>query len=461
MKQYARAAFLVAIPALLASGCNADNYLKCSDCITSPTSPTVASSPQLLVASQANLWQRLNGNLARIVSMWMQQMAGTSLQYQNYDRYVIDAGTAGGDLSFAYTGGGLIDLHAIENHSTASGDKLTVGIAQVIEAWQTGTSADIWGDVPYSQAARPDSFPQPVYDKQQDVYAVVLSLLDQAITNLQAGGGGPGASDLVYKGDQQKWIALAHTLKARFYLHLVERDPANYAKALAEANLGIASNSGDYVTLQTATANQQNDWFQFILNSNRKGLIAAGKFGVDLLTNSNDPRLTEYYQAGSGVATIQGAAPAQSLASWMGQVSAKRLAPDFGQPLVTYNENLLIKAEALFQMGNPQAALDTLNKERAAWALTGVSWHSALTLTPVPGPVTLAEIMGEKYVVLFQNIEEWNDYKRTCLPALTPSSGKTEVPGRFMYSTASRQTNPNVPADPARNWNDPNSCGTP
>ena len=26
--------------------------------------------------------------------------------------------------------------------------------------------------------------------------------------------------------------------------------------------------------------------------------------------------------------------------------------------------------------------------------------------------------MTEKYIALFQNIEVWNDYKRTCLPAL-------------------------------------------
>ena len=177
MKRYAKAALLAAMPMLFINACSDNNYLKCADCITSPTAPTTASPQQLLVAAQANLWQRLNGNLARIVSMWTQQMAGTSLQYQTYDSYVIDAGTAGGDLSFAYAGGGLIDLRTIEGQSTATGDKLTLGIAQVIEAWQTGTSADIWGDVPYSQAAKPDSFPQPVYDKQQDVYAAVLSLL--------------------------------------------------------------------------------------------------------------------------------------------------------------------------------------------------------------------------------------------------------------------------------------------
>ena len=71
--------------------------------------------------------------------------------------------------------------------------------------------------------------------------------------------------------------------------------------------------------------------------------------------------------------------------------------------------------------------------------------------------------MNEKYIVLFQNIESWNDYKRTCLPALTPIGGGVDgvIPGRLLYPVAERQTNPNFPLpsqQPARNWNDPNSC---
>ena len=70
--------------------------------------------------------------------------------------------------------------------------------------------------------------------------------------------------------------------------------------------------------------------------------------------------------------------------------------------------------------------------------------------------------MNEKYVVLFQNIESWNDYKRTCLPALTPGNGAVAIPGRLLYPTGERQTNAaNVPADPVRNWNDPAACSGP
>jgi starch-binding outer membrane protein, SusD/RagB family len=449
---------IVALAALGVAAAACTDYLDCGECVTSPTAPTTATSTQRLVATQSKLWQMVNGDLARITSMFMQSMAGVGNQYQVYDKYSLDAGT-NGDFTTPYGGGGLIDLKRIEADSRASGDKTMLGIAIVMKAWLLSVTADIWGDEPYTEAAQPDQFPTPKYDPQQVVYDSLQNALSDAITNLGANAGaGPSAAELVYKGDRAKWTALAHTLKARLYLHVAERDPSAYAKALAEANQGISSNAGDYVTVQTSTAGEQNDWYQFQVVGSRTSYMRAGAFGVNLLTTANDPRLTELYQKATSAATIVGATPGQSLTSAMGNVSAKRLADTYGQPLVTYNENLLIKAEALFKAGNTQAALDTLNKERAAWG-TNTNWHSAITLAPLAGPVTLEQIMNEKYIVLFQNVETWNDYKRTCLPKLTPGNGAVAIPGRLIYPTSERQTNgANVPADPVRNWNDPNAC---
>lgn len=447
---------LAAATLIAAGGCG--DYLDCKECITSPTAPTTATSTQRIVATQSKLWQFLNGDLARESSMFMQMMAGVGNQYQVIDKYSLDA-SGGGDFTTPYGGGGLIDLRRVESDAKAAGDKTMVGISLVFKAWLLSVSADVWGDEPYTEAAQPDQFPTPKYDPQQVVYDSLQNALSDAITNLAANAGaGPSAAELVYKGDRLKWIALAHTLKARLYLHVAERDPSAYAKALAEANLGISSNTGDYVTVQTSTAGEQNDWYQFQVVGQRTSYMRAGAFGVNLLTSTNDPRLTELYQKAAAASTIVGGTPGQSLTSAMGNASAKRLTDSYGQPLVTYNENLLIKAEALVQAGNFQAALDTLNKERTLWA-TATPWHSAITLTSVTGPVTLGAIMNEKYVVLFQNLESWNDYKRTCFPQLTPGNGAVAIPGRLFYPTSERQTNgANVPTDPVRNWNDPVPC---
>ncbi|HEX6534563.1 MAG TPA: SusD/RagB family nutrient-binding outer membrane lipoprotein, partial [Gemmatimonadaceae bacterium] len=163
-----------------------------------------------------------------------------------------------------------------------------------------------------------------------------------------------------------------------------------------------------------------------------------------------DPRRDEYYD----MANKKG-----------GYLSEYRGGQAYQQPIVTYNENLLIMAEAQFQTGDEAGALASLNAERAAWG-TATPWHHAITLAPsaATGPALLQAIMTEKYITLFQNVEAWNDYKRTCIPALTPANGATVIPGRLLYGVTERQTNPNVPEpsqQPARNANDPNACTAP
>ena len=42
------------------------------------------------------------------------------------------------------------------------------------------------------------------------------------------------------------YTQVAHTLKARYHMHLAEVDPANYALALAEVPLGISTPANDF-----------------------------------------------------------------------------------------------------------------------------------------------------------------------------------------------------------------------
>jgi len=460
MNRYLKAALTAALPAVVLAGCN--DFLKCSECVTDPTSPTSATSQQRIVAAQASIWEEMNGDLARLVAMWVQTMAGTDRQFLSYGTYVIGNSDYEGEFSRPYRPT-LLDLRSIQSVQSEAGDQVFVGVAQVLEAWLMGTVTDIWGDVPYSQAAKPDSFPTPVYDAQQDVYASLQTLLDNAITNLGGAGTGPGPADLVYGGDPQAWIALAHTMKARLYLHTAEADPSAYQKALDEANLGISSNDGDYVIPYTASTGQDNNWHQFMIRE-RAGYVSPGANLINILKAKGDPRLDEYFVHGDDP-NIVGAAPGEKVTGKLAALNPDvRGAQDYQQPLVTYNENLLIKAEAQFRTGDEPGALLTLNQERAAWAEAAV-WHSALTLpalSGLSGNALLDAIMTEKYIVLFQNIESWNDYKRTCIPALTPAAGNDAVPGRIPYSATEQQTNgDNVPADPERNWNDPNACPAP
>ena len=452
MKQYLKGAISAAALVVAASGCN--DFLKGGDLTKNPNNPITTTSNQLFESAQSNVWQEQAGDLARLVGIWFQQMFGANRQASGIQDFTgVTEGTYDAEFARAYQSGGLVDLRVVEANSIASGDSLYLGISKILEVWLIGTDADIWGDIPYTQADSFQVYPQPVLDSQRVVYDSVQSKLSQAIAELESGAGnGPGVFDLVYFDDPSLWAALAHTLKARYFLHVAEKvGPVAYDSALAEANLGISSNAGDYIANLSGSQNgESNPWWQFFDSNGgtgRSGDITGQPTYLDsLLTATGDPRDAAYYDAAN---------------DGNGGFSSVRFGKIYPQPFVTYNENLLIIAEAQFQTGATGAALVTLNQERAAWA-TATPWHNAITLAPV-GAISLRAIMNEKYITLFQNIEVWNDYKRTCFPQIAPFAGGVGgvIPGRLLYPVGERQTNTNVPAvsaQPLRNWNDPNAC---
>lgn len=431
---------VIAVASMFAAGCS-ESYFEGPRLSSNPNQPSSAKPENQFVGFQAFAFYTLTGDLNRLISLWNQQMAGTGRQWAGYDQYAVTEN----DFTFGnfYTQGGLVDIRGVQEK--VADDKLYLGIAQTWEALIMDLCSDVWGDIPYSEAV--SDVLHPKLDKQLDVHNALLALLDQAITNMNAGGTGPAALDLIYGGDKDKWIAAAHTLKARMYMHLAETDPSNYAKALAETDAGIASPDGDFTTYQSATTGEANHWYQFRIQ--RGTDISAGKFLVDLMKTRNDPRLAAYFEAGSDAdGQIIGAAPGEEFDGTQAWLSAVRGAPDFRQPVLTFAENQMIRAEAQYQTGAQVAALATLNAYRGSVGLGNKA---------VAGSALLQAIMEEKYVALFQNTEVWNDYRRTCYPNLTPASGDF-IPARLVYGTDERRANPNIPSpsqQPKRNQLDP------
>lgn len=197
-------------------------------------------------------------------------------------------------------------------------------------------------------------------------------------------------------------------------------------------------------------------WTQF-QNTSGFGLdLVAGARLVNLMEAPQhlDPRLPEYFGRAEdggygGFDVTTGTTPGTQISPLAGSL---RHRDDFRQPIVTWEENQLILAETNFRLSGAAAAQPFLNNVRLARG-------KAIIV-----PATLQAIMEEKYIALFQNIEVWNDWKRTCLPTLTPALGRARIPGRVYYGQTEEQTNPNTPPSSAqdlltvRNRNDPVGC---
>jgi hypothetical protein len=450
----------------------------CSDFLSSdkvkldPNNPSTATADQLFVAVQAGQFAQQEGILALIGCMWIQQCTGVSNFLQTLEQYDISSeDTPSPAFSAIYEGGGLVDLKQIEAAEAAAGDQQYLGIAQVWEAIDIAVAADIWGDVPYREAAGSEA--TPALDPQAQVYGDLLALLSQAITNLGGAGPGPGPLDLVYAGSTPKWIAAANTLKARLYMHTVELDNnqidnAALTSAITYALQGISDPANDFKSRHTSQPGQDNMWYQFNFRSGFGQYVVAGRALADLMVARGDARLPQYFGPASPGPGFGGADPfGGSSPAGISLLEGTRNAPTFSQPIVTYIENELILAEAYYRLGQAANAQTHFDNARASVGLGAKAIAS------------INDIMEEKYIALFQNIEVWNDYKRSCYPAITPvpnPSFANQVPGRVFYGTGEANANPNVPgrdvqlqtggnvvstppANPGfRNPNDPNPC---
>lgn len=431
------------------AGCN--DFLDSPKAVADPNAPTQATTNQLFVGMMANTFGNQEGSVAMIICQWMQQCAGVNGRFvETQGNYTIDASTF--DISFQniYNGGGLIGLRTIEANTAASGDKLYLGITEVLEAMNMLFAADVWGDVPYTDAVGSNTTPK--FDPQMQVYASLLTLLDKAIADIGAGGTGPGAADLVYGGNGTKWVEAAHTLKARIYLHQVEKlGNAQYTSALNEAKKGISTAANDWKTSHSSNTSERNMWAQFANTSFGPDLVAGAGL-VSIMNAQNDPRIGTYFQKNKSGAYVgfDVATGGPDVAT----ISALVTNSTYRQPIITFDENQLIIAEAAFQTGDKATAAAAFNAERTHVGKASIA----------AGVLTLSDIMTEKYITLFENPEVWNDYKRTCLPALKPARNRSRIPGRLYYGQTEEQTNSNtIPSSTQnlftfRNPNDPNGC---
>ena len=439
-----------------------------------PNNVSDADVNQLFTGVQVNTFYMSQNYYARVASMWTNQTAGVTSQFTSYDQYQLLEDDTDDEMASHYGSGGLIDIRQGIALAEEEGRRVYAGIFKVYEAYLIGMAADVFGDIPYSQAVDADVI-APELDPQLEVYASLQTLLDGAIQDLASGAGaGPGGVDLNFGGDAACWTQVAYSLKARLHLHTAEVNAGAYPQALAAASSGIDSNACNFRSVHSSAATETNVWHQFMRD--RPAHIVAGYHLANLLnggtpstTADDDPRLSYFFLPASGavagqyVGSLPGSPPGDQddNASPLNITATGVLAPSNDQPILTCAETRFIIAEAQARAGDAAAARAAANDGIACEAE-----RLGVAIAEIPASVTgdalLEAILREKYIALFLNYEVWNDYKRTCYPEVQTHAGNA-VPGRLLYGATERATNPNIPdvgvqRQNPRNPNDPAPC---
>ena len=435
-----------------------------------PNNPTSAPYQYTLTAAEVATIVLQTGEAARESGIFAGQFTGIDRQHLALNNYLVTVTTFDPTWRIIFRDV-LRNVRVAKEAAIANGnDGIALGILQVLEALDLGTATSLFGDIPFDQASL--EYENPEFESQITVYEKVQSLLDDAILNLATGTGRPPANTEIYfDGNPVAWTQVAYTLKARFYMHT-----KNYPAAYSAAQMGIGSNGSTHANNMksphgTATDDANLNYQFFAIASRKNDLVTSNYFASLIDSNTATNPIPINYRGNSKTnetarynyllqTTIVGIQPNFNTNGYA-QIDAP------GQ-IVTYAENLLILAEAGAR-ANFNTGLEHLNTFRAYMANGGYLSNPVLANIKYDPYVAadfenlgmenmdgissddalLREILEERYVSLFGQIEVFNDARRTQNESIvrvpiTPNVG-SDLPQRLLIGDSEIVANNNTP----------------
>jgi len=409
------------------------------------------NTPELALVS---IVRGLDGRMA---SLWTGQIVGVAqfpLAYYNYQLT---------ESTFGFSGYADVITQCKHIQEAAPDNALYQGITRVLEAYLFSFYASAFGDIPCREVATDVEYPR--FESQKSVLDYCQQLLDEAIASLQSVSQPSYRQDYIYNGNVQGWQEAAYTLKARIYL--LTKD---YAQAYQAALKGISTpeNSMLFRPVDDNQTSNKNNWYQYSQNAYFGTENSEGRqtFLFDVLDGRHNGKTDEtarkayYYIDPTNSSVNHGIASA--------------LKPE---PLLTYEENLLILAETAVRTRSLDEGLTWLNQLRRYYDEGGAvnSYYAqyaynydAYTIEDFdagellnadglqPQRALLREIILERYITGFTQFIPWDDARRLrgagegdiAVPIPLNTATATAHPERFYYPETEMLANPNAPTDP-------------
>lgn len=448
--------FLLVTIILAGTGCKKE-----LDINQNPNTPAYTDGTVDLVFPAAVLATvgKVGGDLTILGGIWSEyytQAVGAN-QYITYDSYNIKntdyIDNAPYDILFS---DGLKNYKYVIDSSISQQNWNFYLMATVMNAYTAGVMVDLYDKMPYSQALEGAANLNPKFDDGYTIYQSLLSSIDSALSKdlTTSQGVVPNkVSDLVFGGNMSEWVQFANTLKLKFYLRMVNAQPAAAQAGImslyAGANSTTFLNTDASVTNFTNQPNQDNPFYeQNVRSLNTGSNLRASTTFVSWLVNYGDPRATTYFGSNNPTPTVdQG--------NFNGSTTVYGTAPVFVQSptdpviFISAAESYFLQSEADLRYlgaGHSQALYDT--GVSRAFAATGNSaapfigigpghaYDSLYTLAPLQAIITQK---WASFPVGCHAIEGFFERNRTGFPVSSPvySTDPSYIPGQFVLSANS------------------------
>ncbi|MEN8226909.1 MAG: SusD/RagB family nutrient-binding outer membrane lipoprotein [Bacteroidota bacterium] len=378
------------------------------------------------------------------VQRWIMQTAAvwgnsTMPPYTLFDQYRIQ------NLWSYYYSNLLLNCTVLEDMTADDPEDMNKHqVARIWKAYCFHRVTDIWGDVPYSEAWKLlDEYSQenisPAYDTQEDIYADLLAILENAASTID-----PSetfyANDMLFDGDLDLWIRFANSLRLRLAVRSGNQQVV--AQLILEENLMRSSDESalfhyiedqiwwnPYYELNVDSKNPSNPELTGTSSPKISELMTRQ------LEETVDPRLAILAQPMEldnmtyrGVPNLMNSTIKENQAMGMGVSSTSYIGLHFTNnpihinPVLTYAEVCFLRAEAAFRGWTTENAQQWYEEGiKNAITYYGISEEDADLFLLGNGAYdnTLEQIMVQKWIALFLNgWEAWADYRRTGFPQL-------------------------------------------
>ncbi|HUQ67672.1 MAG TPA: SusD/RagB family nutrient-binding outer membrane lipoprotein [Flavitalea sp.] len=206
----------------------------------------------------------------------------------------------------------LQNLEEITRKATADGNLYYRGISRALKAYTFSQLADVFGDIPFSEANKLDDPSNPItypkFDDDAEIYPKLIDTLNAALEDLQATDGGalqPAADDVIYQGDIDRWIKAVNTIKLKLYTQMrkVNSSTAEISALLADPTQLISSTNESFLmpygTL--GSTDDRNPAYQEYFSSQRSNHISPWFYEIlkgknsGINFNNPDPRIPYYF----------------------------------------------------------------------------------------------------------------------------------------------------------------------
>lgn len=345
----------------------------------------------------------------------------------------------------------LYEAKKLINASNAGTDAIAknkLAFIDILIVYTYSVLVDTYGNVPYSEALNVENI-HPKYDDASTIYNDLLVKLDAAINSLDISKTSFGVSDIIYKGDIDRWKKFANSIKLRMGMRLVDV-PGSNAKNIVEQAVqsGVFQSNADgaMFTYSTVPPNTNPIWENLIRND----FVAAQPF-VDTMNALNDPRRMAYFTK-VGNAYIGGKYGSQNNYVAFSHVGDRLIAENMESFLMEYTEVEFLLAEAVergFAVGGTAEGhyKSAITASMQYWNVPQ-SDIDAYLLQPAVAYSTATgdykqKIGTQKWIAFYNRpFEAWCEWKRLDYPVLVkPANAASDIPKRLRYPVREQNLN--------------------